>query len=435
MREYLVQFPIFLVILSFCVNLNTTVAFASLTQNDHASVNTTGLLKVNIVYYRDFPYKKNYANQQFKNCITLSKAGIIHCKEQVSLLRSAKIVKGWLHTRNKKGYLPFALKKYGITTVKAYITEVMPVGIRPAGITSVKPAHKNKNSNMLTSPYAPVTGIFIRHALDVSQYTFKNLKTKVVFFVTATPDHPVYAVNRRAFIGISQLSPEDTLLSAGGEKIELVCSGSVKGGCGTAFNRGKITSVYNIETSQRHTYFVQSENMLVHNCGSQDAEENKPDIDDLIAAEDNIPYKESVALIVKDEEGNPVVDREFRYQLQTIISLRNSKYNTRFSSPFTSRIILGVSDHKGYVADYYREASSLSLNEDGRLMVSRWFQKKKLVTDTAETVRYSDSISRMKLNRVLRGGFLVGAIYVTVAVIAALGIYGLTRRQKAEGRR
>ena len=381
------QFIIFSV--SLFLNAMNVFAALPLTQNDHASVNTTGLLKVNIVYYRDFPYKKNYANQPFKNCITLSKAGIIRCKEQVSLLRPAKIVKGWLHTRNKKGYLPFALKKYGITTVKAHITEVMPVGIRPAGITSVKPAHKNKNSNMLTSPYAPVTGIFIRHALDVSQYTFKNLITKVVFFVTATPDHPVYAVNRQAFIGISQLSPEDTLLSAGGEKIELVCSGSVKGGCGTAFNRGKITSVYNIETSQRHTYFVQSENMLVHNCGGKTEAESKPDIMDA-STDETVPYKESVALIVKDMYGDFVEDGECRYRLQTIIDLRNSGSTTRFESPVTARTILGVIDHEGYIADYYSKASSLSLNEDGRLMVSRWPRKKKLVTDTAETIKYSN---------------------------------------------
>ena len=367
--------------------LNAITAFANLplAQYNHTPVNTTGLLKADIVYYRDFPYKKSYANQQLKNCITLRGAGRVYCKEQVSLLRPAKMVKSWLHTQNKKGYLPFVLKKYGITGVKAHITEVMPAGIRPAKITSAKPAHKNKNRGMLISPYVPVTGIFIRHVLDVSQYTFKNLKTKVTFFVKATPNHPVYAVNKRAFIGISQLSSEDTLLSARGEKIKLVCPDNVKSGCGTAFNRGKITDVYNIETSQRHTYFVQSENMLVHNCGDETAiEDGQNSHYDQITL-NQVPHRKSVALVVKNAAtGEPELEKPSRYSLDSVIGMQQNRY---WTTPANRATILGISDHAGYVAPYDK-ASSLSLNEDGRLMISTSSQEKELVTDTMETATY-----------------------------------------------
>ena len=408
------RFPVFLIILSLCVNLNATVTFTGLPliQGHHASENTTDLLKVDMVYYKDFPYKKSYANQRFKNCIVFSEAGVVRCRQQVALLRPAKIVEGWLHTQNKKGYLPFALKKYGIMDVKAYITEIVPA----------ESIHNNKNSSTLQSSYVPATGIFIRHVLDVSQYTFKNQEKNITFFIKATPDHPVYAVNRQAFISISQLSPEDTLLSAKGEKIKLVCPDKVKGGCGTVFNRGKITSVYNIETSQRHTYFVQSENMLVHNCGGEAAVEKQPDITDTILNEE-IPYKKSVALIVKDTEGNPVVDDDNRYMLETIIRLSKSDSDARFKSFYTRRPILGISDHAGYVADYGK-ASSLRLNKDGRLMVSRWFQKKKLVMDTAETARYSDAASDPQTDVMFPGSFF-GAIVMGVSVLTGLGIYEL----------
>ena len=360
--------PFLVFSVSLFLNIMTAFAALPLAQNNHASVNTTGLLKVNIVYYRDFPYKKDYANQQLKNCITLFKAGIIRCKEQVSLLRPEKIVKGWQQTRNKKGYLPFVLKKYGITHVKAHITEVTPA----------ESAHMSKNSSMPTSPYAPVTGIFIRHVLDVRQYTFKNLKTNVVFFVTATPDHPVYAVNRQAFIGISQLSPEDTLLSARGEKIELVCPDNAKNGCGTAFNRGKITSVYNIESSQRHTYFVQSENMLVHNCGSKATTEDEPDSEDPISLS-AVSFRQSVSLVTKNLETGEIVGEFDRYGLSSIRELREKKHDSWELSPTTRQLILRVRDHAGYEADYSR-ISSLSLDNDGRLNITGWLQRKKLVT-------------------------------------------------------
>ena len=372
--------------------LNAITAFATLplVQYNHTPVNTTGLLKADIVYYRDFPYKKSYANRQFKNCITLRGVGTVHCKELVSLLRSAKIVKSWLHTQNKKGYLPFVLKKYGITGVKAHIIEVKPARIRSAKITSANPAHKNKNSSMLTSSYVPATGIFTRHVLDVRQYTFKNLKTKVVFFVKATPNHPVYAANKRAFIGISQLSSEDTLLSARGEKIKLVCPDNVKSGCGTVFNRGKITSVYNIETSQRHTYFVQSENMLIHNCGGKATTEDKPDSMDPISR-NNVSFRKSVALVTKNlKTGKPGEESE-RYELTSLRGLIKTRDQSWNLSPMTRQPILGISDHAGYVADYNR-VPSLSLNKNGRLRTGRWFQRKELVTDTMETVRYVNKL-------------------------------------------
>ena len=380
------RFLIFLVPLSLCVNLNAMVAFAGLplVQYNHVSENTTDLLKVDMVYYKDFPYKKSYANQQFKNCIVLSGTGTVRCKEQVSLLRPAKTVKSWLQTHDKKGYLPSVLKEYGMMNVKTYITKIMPA----------EPVHKN--SSTLQSSHIQATGIFIRHVLDVSQYTFKNPEKNITFFIKATPDHPVYAVNRQAFISISQLSPEDTLLSAKGEKIKLVCPDNVKDGCGTVFNKGKITSVYNIETSQRHTYFVQSESMLVHNCGGKIAAEKKPDITDPIR-EETIPYRKSVALIVKDMNGNPVVDGDHRYKLETIIALSETNLESRFKAFYSRRPILGISDHAGYVADY-GEASSLRLNENGRLMMSKKLVMDKLLPDTLKNSGYSRN-ANININR------------------------------------
>ena len=249
-----------------CTNVNAATSSTCFFHGQQANnpVVAENMLKVDIYYYRDFPYRPRYAHQKIKDCIKIPARGIVRCKEFISLVRPENQVNSWLSNQDKKGYLPLTMKSFGVANTVGRINKVTPADFLPA----------NKKMDNLKSPYVPATGLFIRHVLDVREYTFKNIKTNVVFSVKATPEHPVYSASRLGFVPISKLSPEDHLLSDNGEKIQLLCPYSInqgvnqgiKKGCGAPFNQGNITRVYNIETSWRHTYFVQGERLLVHNC-------------------------------------------------------------------------------------------------------------------------------------------------------------------------
>ena len=260
-KKNVIQSLVYVFFCLLCTNVNAATSSVSFFhgQLHNNPVVAENMLKVDIFYYRDFPYSQRYAHQEIKDCIKIPARGIVRCKEFISLVRSESQVNDWLHSQYEKGYLPLTMKSFGVTNTRGHINKAAP-----AGFLSV-----NKKMDNLKTPYVPATGIFIRHAIDVRQYTFKNLKTNMVFSVKATPEHPVYSASRHVFVPVSQLFPEDILLAANGEKIQLLCrhgiNQGIKNGCSVPVNKGGITRVYNIEVSQRHTYFVQSEKLLVHN--------------------------------------------------------------------------------------------------------------------------------------------------------------------------
>ena len=369
MRSFIFLFSLFLCMNSYPAD--SSIHFNQGRQYNK-SVISENLLKVNIFYYKDFPYRQRYADHKIKGCIKRPAEGIVRCKEFISLIRPENKVNNWLRLQHEKGYLPLTLKEFGITNIQGHINKVTP-----ADISSV-----NNKIDKVSSPYVPATGIFIRHVPDVREYTFKNIKTNVIFSVKVTPEHPVYSVNRQAFVPVSQLLPEDQLLSENGQKIQLLCRQGVKKYCGAPFNNeGGITSVYNIEASQRHTYFVQSEKLLVHNCnyGTHD-EDPGQDIGEKVDI-----LKNRVRFVVKGSSGGD--DRgaflsEKEYTLEKAMEYRNRirrMHNTpyvRVRAGDERMKLVAVMDYQGSVAPYSR-LEDLSL-QDGKLTKDFLMVKEKL---------------------------------------------------------
>ena len=422
---------IFLFSLSLCMNsypADSSIHFNQGRQYNK-SVVSENLLKVNIFYYKDFPYRQRYANHKIKGCIKMPAEGIVRCKEFISLMRPENKVNNWFYLQHEKGYLPLTLKEFGITNVQGHINKVTP-----ADISSV-----NNKIDQVNSPYVPATGIFIRHVSDVREYTFKNIKTNIVFSVKVTPEHPIYSVNRQAFVPVSQLLPEDHLLSENGQKIQLICQYGIKKDCSTYFNKGEITAVYNIEVEQRHTYFVQDEKMLVHNaCKSEvkDIDKSKWPID-VISAEPVDPEK-SVALVVMDEEGNILLEApgSQRYALESLrdyVQISHSSsvnHDGMYIAPQSRRVIYGIADHKNSVI-HFDYIHGISLDSEGELKAENF---------SLESIQYSfdsfkeggylerkyqeqSDVTAEEEDRILIGASLLGN---AVAVAALVGLAGLT---------
>ena len=325
------------------------------------------LQQVNIFYHKNFPYRQRYANHKIKDCIKMPARGIVRCKEFMFLIRPENKVNNWLRIQHEKGYLPLTLVESGATNVQGYINQVTP-----AGFSSV-----NKKIDKVHSPYVPATGIFIRHVPDVRQYTFKNMKTNIVFSVKATREHPIYSVNRQAFVPISQLSPEDQLLSENGQKIQLICQYGIKKDCSAYFNKGEITAVYNIEVGQRHTYFIQDEKILVHNtCESEDKGIDKKEWPVDSFSLQPVNPKKSVALVVMDAEGNILLEvpDSQRYTLESLrsyVRIRHPSsvnHDGMYIAPQSRKAIYGIADHKNNVI-HFDYMNSVSLDSKGELKV------------------------------------------------------------------
>ena len=388
-KKYSSRFLIFFLSASLCGNSNAIASSAPFSPvQRHAAPPGAARLKVDIFYYRDFPYRQNDVNQKTEGCINIPASGIVRCKELISLLRSEGTVSNWLGIQKEKGYLALTQEP---GEARAHISKVTPL-VFP----EVNPI--NKNTDLAASPYAQVTGLFIRHVLNVRRYTFKNLATNTVFFVKATPEHPVYSVNRHAFIAISALLPEENLLSSAGDRIRLLCPQGIKNSCGTIADRGKITRVYNIETSQRHTYFVQGEKLLVHNCDGKDknqsmfSDEHNGENEQIDQSADNRahPFKKDKVRLVTA----PYSDRDLRY-LQVTPSehslpevLKTKRNNAgemeiKQGDSFTRFRVIGIMDYQDHVAPY----SKRLLLEDGILLKKRVFGSKVAVLDTMESFK------------------------------------------------
>ena len=402
---------IFLFSLSLCMNscpVDSSVYFNQGWQYNE-SVIYENLLKVSIFYYRDFPYRHGYLNQQIKGCIKIPEEGIVRCKELIALIRPGSKVNNWLRIQHEKGYLPLTLKEFGVTKVQGHINKVMP-----AGFSSF-----NKQTDGAGSRYVPATGIFMRHALDVKKYTFKNVKTNVIFSVQATREHPVYSVSRQAFVPVSKLLPEDKLLSENGQKIQLLCRQGVKNGCGVSFNQGRISVVYNIEVSQRHTYFIQGEKMLVHNDCKKVAETNGAGVDkgrvqgpvDTVSNEYADPEM-SVSLVVMDDEG--IIQEEDpssqRFALSSLAEYTRNGTLSRsvdgsYVSPSTDNVIYGIADHKKNVV-HFDYINNVLLDSKGELKTIKFSLKDiKYSLDDFKERGYRD---KNYLGKVITGGVYAG---------------------------
>ena len=122
-----------------------------------------------------------------------------------------------------------------------------------------------------TSKHASyVSGLFRHYVNDVRAYRLSDTWGHITI-IHATPNHPFYVKNIikrhtvipvHQFIPISKVTHNMTLLGIHGD-YHLICKYHR---CSTAYKKGKMVAVYNLETYQYHRYLVSDDHLLVHNC-------------------------------------------------------------------------------------------------------------------------------------------------------------------------
>ena len=211
--------------------------------------------KVDIVYYIYFPWHEKYRDKMVKGChgfFMHSGGTALQCKEYISLLRPLHTVKVWQREQKKMGFLSLTISEFGIKKAHGYIHKIESVS--PERLTFHK---KNTNAR-------PVIGRFIRHVNNVREYQFKNIITGKISNIRSTPNHQFYVKNRGRFIPVENISAGDKMIQKDGQIIQMVCPGHNHTHCGLDTEEN-VVLVYNLEVSQKHTYFVGPSFIFSHN--------------------------------------------------------------------------------------------------------------------------------------------------------------------------
>ena len=259
-----------IVLLSLFIHTtNITQLFAARTLYPEASSSDlTHWSEVNLVYYRDFPYAESKRYQPVSGCSLIHRqvkgrpstaSALLHCVEQIHLLLPTVKAETLREEQQVKGYLdPGAddnlMAGHAFPGIHAYIAFIKPVSL------NINLLHGAKNRQL-------VKALFIRHALNVKVYQFKNMITGSISTIKATDNHPFYLENKKAFVPIGCVSSSDRLITATGQAVRLVCPENRKKHCGTSYKNNKPVVVFNMGVNKKYTYFVGDNNhILVHNC-------------------------------------------------------------------------------------------------------------------------------------------------------------------------
>ena len=209
---------------------------------------------ITIAYHKNFPYKKSYDKNLIPGCKKIyTNKPLLYCKEYVQLMRPVTLIKKWQNTQKKMGYLPITLPEFNIFNVASKIISIIPAATYSKYLLS----ETNSTGHM-------VTGKFIRHSDKVGHYMFTTGKDSAIDNINATDNHLFYVKNKNKFIPVSKIQPADSLINKEGKTVRLKHTVNSR-------NRGeKLTdkppeTVYNLEISSNHTYFIGSHNILVHN--------------------------------------------------------------------------------------------------------------------------------------------------------------------------
>ena len=229
--------------------------------------------EIDLVYYKVFPVHTFLRHTDVPGCTVKPVTGSIRnkkhysvliCKEKVNLLRNKKTVALWQKENRLHGFILLDMSEMGLHYVKSHII-------------AVKRALKFNDNNISYlvnkqikhyDSVRPVTGVFIRHVTNIRKYLLKNNRTGRIIAVNATPEHRFYVSNRQAFIPIAEVSPSDRLITDTGDEVRIIAD--VKGRERKQQNdKGhyseRLTTVYNLEVSEKHTYFVSDLRVFVHN--------------------------------------------------------------------------------------------------------------------------------------------------------------------------
>ena len=209
---------------------------------------------ITIAYHKSFPYKKSYDKDLIPGCKKIYKnRPVLRCDEYIMLMRPVTLIKKWQNTQKKRGYLPITLPEFNIFNAAGKIISIIPAATYSKHLLS----ETNSTGHM-------VTGKFIRHSDKVGHYMFTTEKDSVIDNINATDNHLFYVKNKNKFIPVSKIRPTDSLINKEGQTVHLKRSVNSKSKNKKLMNEIPET-VYNLEISSSHTYFVGSHNILVHN--------------------------------------------------------------------------------------------------------------------------------------------------------------------------
>ena len=224
-----------------------------------ASSGSGELKEADIVCDRFFSYPDNYQSRHIKGCTQLSSVlhesltiAVMRCKTHLYLLRPAAVIRQWQSVEKIKGYFPLTVKAFGVVGAYGHITAVKRVAVH---LFDRKADNRSRGL---------VSGVSITHAPIVNRYTFKDIKTGLTMAVNATPGHTFYIKNKRLFIPIDNVSPTDRLITASGNQVRLICAGEKKNHCGE-YDSKNFKTVYNLEVTADHDYFIGNMSLLTHN--------------------------------------------------------------------------------------------------------------------------------------------------------------------------
>ena len=261
------------------------------------TVSTKKQYFITITYQKDFPYKEYYSKNLIPGCKKAYKnRPVLRCDEYIILMRPVTLIKKWQDTQKKIGYLPITLPEFNIFNVAGKI-----ISIGSAVTSSKSPLITSKNTSHM------VTGKFLRHSMDVKNYRFISETNKTIGNINATQNHPFYLKNKKAFVPVGKIHPEDSLISKEGEVIHLINSS------GSRVQYVKSTSltpevVYNIEISLYHTYFIGRQQILIHNeCFSPEEYYNHLKNNNLVCSGINLSGERRLMIKFDRESNNDIV--------------------------------------------------------------------------------------------------------------------------------
>ena len=288
--------------------ITTSIAASQAILSEQSLPATQHLNEVNLIYHEDFPYIKPRNYQPIPECSLLQEKperghSLLRCTEHIKLLLPSASAAIWKKEQKQQGYINLHAKQitrdYVNTNIHAHIILIKPTRMGTEEISRSTNAH-------------PVTALFIRHATNVRTYQFKNLQTGAISTINATTDHPFYSKNKKTFIPIGSASSSDRFTTDTGQEIRLICPQKKVKHCGTPYKNGQLTTVYNITTYLKHTYFVgKKDHILVHNCTASRAKaaqamkrrEGEEMVETEIAFED-IPKKTGIRFVVSTKYEN-----------------------------------------------------------------------------------------------------------------------------------
>ncbi len=238
--------------------------------------NTRYILNANVLT-KSAPFENNSEPHNTKASQDLNSTSMVESKKDLPVTEGLKVIHLTYSDKINGEDFPasielirpyFWLKEHGDKKVGDFIRISMPeLGVEnvKAMISSIHSLNKTLVGYKKEDGKSMVTGKFVRYTDDVRVYRFIN-DDGTSEVINATPNHPFYVLNKKAFVPIGDISAQDTLISQTGKKVKLFCQNEKVSKCGTPYNSTRPVKVYNLEVENTNVYYVGKQtNILVHN--------------------------------------------------------------------------------------------------------------------------------------------------------------------------